>query len=274
VARPGSLAAPGQASGGEALHPWGDFCDVRSSEVGDALPLYRVDSRARGARLHLGRGGRGASRGPFLSSDRGAFRGSTRERAGPATEDARCAAPGVPSRPIRRSYEWLSLSLEQSRWRRDGGGAHSDLAHQGGGCGQLAAHEFRGRGLPGTPGTLEGEMTHEACTAPAARSVFSPPPVRDGDRQTSLAYGPDGPECAGSGGGRRAGIQATLWGTPCSPGRGARRRPSIFRAVPLPEPPRDFPRPPLFGRSATDDLIQPKPPRPIDRRGPHKEENS
>jgi hypothetical protein len=145
-----------------------------------------------------------------------------------------------PQGRFRRFYEWEHDPLEQSRWRRDGGEAHSDLAHQGGGCGR-AAHEFRGRGLPGTPGTLEGEMTHEACTAPTARSVFSPPAVRDGDRQTSLAYGPDGPERAGSTGGRRTGIkQTTLWGSPCSPGRGVRRRLPNFGAAPVSAPPRDL----------------------------------
>ena len=188
-----------------------------------------------------------------------------------------CPAPGVPWGGFRRSYEWLSPPLEQSRWRRGGAQAHSDHAHQGGGCGQLAAHEFHGRGLPGAPGTLEGEMTRKTCTALAARSAFSPPAVRDGDRQTSLAHGPDGPERAGSTGGRRTGTQeTTLWGSPCSPGRGARRRPLTFGASrpEAPESPRDFPRPPLFGRFTTADLIHVKPPRPVDRRGPLKEENS
>jgi hypothetical protein len=104
-------------------------------------------------------------------------------------------------------------------------------------------------------------MTHEASTAPAARSAFSPPAVRDGDRQTSLAYGPDGPERAGSTGGRRTGTEATPWGSSCSPGCGARRRPSNFDAAPLPRPTRDLPAPPR--RRALElhnDSIAPSPP--------------
>jgi hypothetical protein len=167
-----------------------------------------------------------------------------REQAG-RSRTTICAALRAPLGAIfRRVYEGKTNLLESSAWRRQGPRTEGICTHQGGGCGR-AAHEFREQGAPGDFRNVGGEMTHEACTAPVARSVLSPPAVKDGDRITSLAYGPDGPERAGSGVGRRAGTQATLWGSPCPPGRGARRRPSIFGSASLPEPPRDFPRPPL-----------------------------